>query len=105
MASNPFNWQWVAGCGADAAPFFRIFNPVLQGEKFDPKGAYVRRWCPELARLPDAVIHRPFEAEGDVLTKAGIALGEDYPKPVVDHGKARDDALAALKAMRTQAEG
>lgn len=101
-ASNPFNWQWVAGCGADAAPFFRIFNPMLQGEKFDAKGDYVRRWCPELERLPNAVIHRPFEADRDVLAKAGIVLGKDYPKPIVDHGKARDAALAALKATREE---
>jgi deoxyribodipyrimidine photo-lyase len=103
-ASNPFNWQWVAGCGADAAPFFRIFNPMLQGEKFDKKGDYVRRWCPELARLPDAVIHRPFEAGKDALAKAGIVLGKDYPTPVVDHGKARDNALAALRATRREPE-
>jgi deoxyribodipyrimidine photo-lyase len=99
-ASNPFNWQWVAGCGADASPFFRIFNPVLQGEKFDHRGEYVRRWCPELAKLPDDVVHRPFEAQENMLKKAGVVLGEDYPEPVVDHGKARDIALATLKAMR-----
>jgi len=99
-ASNPFNWQWVAGCGADAAPFFRIFNPVLQGEKFDSKGAYVRRWCPELSRLPDTFVHRPFDADASVLAKAGIVLGKDYPRPIVDHGKARDLALEALKTTR-----
>jgi len=101
-ASNSFNWQWVAGCGADAAPFFRIFNPMLQGDKFDSKGAYVRRWCPELAGLPDAMIHRPFDAGKDVLAKAGIVLGKDYPRPLVDHGEARDLALAALKATREE---
>jgi deoxyribodipyrimidine photo-lyase len=99
-ASNPFNWQWVAGCGADASPFFRIFNPVLQGEKFDPHGAYVRRWCPELARLPDDTVHRPFIAEDAVLRQAGIVLGEDYPRPIVDHRTARDVALEAWTAIR-----
>ena len=99
-ASNPFNWQWVAGCGADATPFFRIFNPVLQGKKFDSRGEYVRRWCPELARLPNDFVHCPFEAGEEVLRQAGIALGEDYPRPVVDHGKARDAALEAFRAIR-----
>lgn len=103
-ASNPFNWQWVAGCGADASPFFRIFNPILQGEKFDATGEYVRRWCPELAKVPDAVVHRPFEAEESVLKKAGVTLGGNYPLPVVDHASARDAALAALKAVRAATE-
>lgn len=103
-ASNPFNWQWVAGCGADAAPFFRIFNPTLQGEKFDPRGDYVKRWCPELAKLPEKFVHRPFEADSTVLKKAGFTPGETYPKPIVDHGKARDAALAALKATREDAD-
>jgi deoxyribodipyrimidine photo-lyase len=100
-ASNPFNWQWVAGCGADASPFFRIFNPVLQGEKFDPEGAYVRRWCPELGKLPKALVHRPFDAGQCILKQAGITLGRDYPLPIVDHGEARDAALAALRATRS----
>ncbi|MBX9457339.1 MAG: DNA photolyase family protein [Rhizobium sp.] len=99
-ASNPFNWQWVAGCGADAAPFFRIFNPTLQGEKFDAKGDYVRRWCPELARLPNELIHRPFDAKPGVLERAGVRLADTYPRPIVDHAKARDAALAALKTTR-----
>jgi deoxyribodipyrimidine photo-lyase len=99
-ASNPFNWQWVAGCGADASPFFRIFNPILQGEKFDSDGGYVRRWCPELARLPDKWLHRPFEAEGYILKNAGVELGGTYPRPIVDHAKARDAALEALKTIR-----
>jgi deoxyribodipyrimidine photo-lyase len=100
MASNPFNWQWVAGCGADAAPFFRVFNPILQGEKFDPAGAYVRRWCPELGALPDKFLHRPFEAPVDILKKAGLTLDKEYPRPIVDHFKAKDAALEALKATR-----
>jgi deoxyribodipyrimidine photo-lyase len=100
IASNAASWQWVAGCGADAAPYFRIFNPVLQGEKFDPHGAYVRKWVPELAGLPDAVIHRPWQAPHHVLSAAGVVLGRHYPHPLVDHGGARDRALAALKSIR-----
>lgn len=94
-ASNASNWQWVAGSGADASPFFRVFNPILQGEKFDPDGDYVTRFVPELRKLPRKYIHRPFEAPSDVLAKAGIKLGETYPKPIVDHSDARDKALAA----------
>ncbi len=99
-ANNPANWQWIAGSGADASPFFRIFNPVIQGEKFDPQGAYVRRWVPELARLPDRYIHAPWTAPGDVLKAAGVTLGRTYPKPIVDHALARVRALDALKAVR-----
>ncbi|MBN9011062.1 MAG: FAD-binding domain-containing protein, partial [Rhizobiales bacterium] len=95
-ASNPFNWQWVAGSGADAQPFFRIFNPVTQGEKFDPEGRYVRRHVPELARLPAAVIHRPWEAGPLELAAAGVTLGETYPLPIVEHASARERALAAF---------
>jgi deoxyribodipyrimidine photo-lyase len=98
--SNPANWQWVAGCGADAAPYFRIFNPVLQGEKFDPDGAYVRRWVPELAKLPANVIHQPWSANAPTLTDAGIVLGQTYPKPIVDHRAARDRALNAYATTR-----
>jgi deoxyribodipyrimidine photo-lyase len=103
-ASNAFNWQWVAGCGADAAPFFRIFNPVRQGETFDPDGAYVRRWCPELGKLPDRWIHKPFEAPKEILAEAGITLGKTYPHPMVDHAEARDAALAAFRATRQNRE-
>jgi deoxyribodipyrimidine photo-lyase len=99
-ASNPFNWQWVAGSGADAQPFFRVFNPVLQGEKFDAEGAYVRRFVPELARLPNRFIHRPFEAPPHILAAAGIELGNDYPHPIVDHATARARALDAFAEMR-----
>jgi deoxyribodipyrimidine photo-lyase len=99
-ANNPGSWQWVAGCGADAAPYFRVFNPVLQGRKFDPDGAYVRRWLPELARLPDRVLHAPWEAPALVLREAGVHLGETYPAPVVDHKAARDRALAALETIK-----
>ena len=79
-ANNPFGWQWVAGSGFDAQPYFRIFNPVLQGEKFDPDGAYVRRFVPELAALPDRFIHRPWEAAPLELQAAGVRLGRDYPR-------------------------
>lgn len=92
-ASNAANWQWVAGSGADAAPYFRIFNPVLQGERFDPAGDYVRRWVPELARLPAPDIHRPWSY--DRLRPAGIVLGETYPRPIVEHAAARRRALEA----------
>lgn len=100
LAQNTLGWQWTAGCGADAAPYFRVFNPVGQGEKFDPHGAYVRRWCPELAKLSDQWLHRPFEAPPAALTEAGIQLGRTYPKPVVSHTIARHVALEALNRMK-----
>ena len=90
----------MAGCGADAAPYFRIFNPVTQGEPLDPDGAYVRRWVPELAGLPAAHIHAPWLAPADVLAPAGVTLGETYPAPIVDHGEARSRALAAYDVVR-----
>jgi deoxyribodipyrimidine photo-lyase len=93
-ANNDLGWQWSAGCGCDAQPWFRIFNPVVQGEKFDPDGAYVRRWVPELARLPARFIHRPWEAPEAVLRSARVRLGEDYPRPIVDHRFARERFLA-----------
>jgi deoxyribodipyrimidine photo-lyase len=99
-ASNPANWQWVAGCGADAAPYFRVFNPVLQGEKFDPDGAYVRRWVGELAQLPVKLIHRPWGAAPIELKSAGIDLGKTYPDPIIDHGKGRERALKAHAKVR-----
>ncbi len=100
LASNTLGWQWSAGCGADAAPYFRIFNPILQGEKFDANGDYVRRWVPELVKLPAEFIHQPWRAPMDTLAAAGVKLGHDYPQPVVDHGEARDSALTALKTIR-----
>ena len=100
IGNNAASWQWVAGCGADAAPYFRIFNPVLQGEKFDPRGDYVRKWVPELARLPDQFIHKPWEAPRLVLQAAGVELGRNYPHPLVDHGAARDKALAAFQEIK-----
>lgn len=98
LASNSASWQWIAGCGADAAPYFRIFNPVTQGEKFDTTGEYVRRWCPELAKLPDSLLHKPWEAPPLILAQAGVTLGKTYPAPMVDHKAAREAALAAFKA-------
>jgi deoxyribodipyrimidine photo-lyase len=100
LASNSASWQWVAGCGTDAAPYFRVFNPVLQGEKFDPAGRYVRRFVPELAAVPDRWLHRPWEAPAAVLAKAGVVLGRDYPRPVVDVAEGRRRALEAFAAIR-----
>ncbi|MEP1230104.1 MAG: deoxyribodipyrimidine photo-lyase [Litorimonas sp.] len=99
-ASNAASWQWVAGSGADASPYFRIFNPFSQGEKFDADGDYVRKYVPELAKMPKKYIHRPWEAPANVLEYAGVTLGGNYPKPIVDHKYARERALAAYKATR-----
>ncbi|MFO0877013.1 MAG: deoxyribodipyrimidine photo-lyase [Gemmataceae bacterium] len=99
LASNTLGWQWTAGCGADAAPYFRIFNPITQGEKFDPLGDYVRRWVPELARLPTEVIHQPWTADDRTLGQAGVTLGVTYPYPIVDHAEARARALQALESL------
>jgi len=98
-ASNPASWQWVAGSGADAAPYFRIFNPILQGEKFDAAGDYVRRWVPELTRTPAAFIHKPWTAPRAMLDKAGVRLGVNYPAPIVDHAAARARALSAWRMI------
>ncbi len=99
-ANNTMNWQWVAGCGADPSPFFRIFNPVLQGRKYDPDGDYVRAHVPELAKLPKGAIHEPWRAGAETLATAGVKLGKTYPMPMVDHVEARVRALAAYRAMR-----
>ena len=98
-ANNLINWQWVAGSGPDATPFFRIYNPVAQGEKFDAEGRYVRRWLPELAQLPNRWLHAPWTAPEAVLADAGVRLGVDYPEPIVDHAEARARALEALKSL------
>ena len=100
LANNAGNWQWVAGSGADASPFFRVFNPFTQGEKFDPEGVYVRAWVPELAEMPDKFIHRPWEAPDAVLSGAGVRLGDTYPERLVDHAAARDRALEAYKSIK-----
>jgi deoxyribodipyrimidine photo-lyase len=103
LANNSASWQWVAGCGADAAPYFRVFNPVLQGLKFDPDGAYVRRFVPELANLPAHHIHAPWEAPADMLAKAGVSLGGSYPHRLVDLAAGRARALAAFAALKDAA--
>jgi deoxyribodipyrimidine photo-lyase len=100
LANNTLGWQWTAGCGADAAPYFRIFNPVTQGEKFDPNGEYVRHWIPELNELPLEWIHKPWQAPPRVLADAGIELGSDYPERIVDHDEARSRALAAIRQIK-----
>jgi deoxyribodipyrimidine photo-lyase len=105
LANNAASWQWIAGCGTDAAPYFRVFNPVTQGEKFDPTGRYVRRFVPELARLPDRYVHRPWDAPDAVLAAAGVRLGRDYPRPVVDHAEGRRLALDAFAAVRAARGG
>jgi deoxyribodipyrimidine photo-lyase len=99
-ANNPASWQWVAGSGADAAPYYRIFNPILQGEKFDGDGSYVRKFVPEIANLPDEYLHHPWDAPAHVLAKSGVRLGETYPKPIVDHNTARDRAMSAYQEMK-----
>lgn len=99
LANNAISWQWVAGSGVDAAPYFRIFNPVLQAEKFDPDGTYIRRWIPELTALPNSHIHKPWCAPIDVLQNAHVILGQTYPFPVVDHNSARLTSLEKFKNM------
>lgn len=100
LANNTLGWQWVAGCGADAAPYFRIFNPVLQGQRFDPSGDYVRQWIPELGKLPAQWIHRPWQAPARVLSESDVWLGKNYPEPIIDHGVARKRALLAWSKIR-----
>lgn len=102
LASNVASWQWVAGSGADAAPYFRIFNPVTQGEKFDPEGEYVKTYCPELAKLPAKLIHKPWEAKPEILSAVGIQLGRDYPQPIVELKASRQRALDAFAAIKAE---
>jgi deoxyribodipyrimidine photo-lyase len=99
LGSNVQNWQWVAGSGADASPYFRVFNPITQGTKFDAEGRYVRHWVPEIAPIPDKWIHAPWTAPPEVLRDAGVRLGATYPRPIVDHAQARDRALDALRTV------
>ena len=98
-ANNPGNWQWIAGSGLDASPYFRIFNPVTQGEKFDASGIYVRRWVPELASLPNEWVHRPSEAPPEVLSRAGVIPGANYPHPIADLRTSRVRALEAARGL------
>ena len=103
-ASNAASWQWTAGSGADAAPYFRVFNPITQGPKFDESGDYVRKYCPELAKLPTKYIHRPWEAPAIELAKAGVNIGTTYPAPIIEHKKGRERALAAYADLKTAKE-
>ena len=105
LANNTLGWQWTAGCGADAAPYFRVFNPVLQGQTFDSQGRYVRRWVPELEKIPAKWIHRPWEAPRGVLSAAGVKLGATYPRPIVDHALARGRALNAFAQIKKRRGG
>ena len=100
LASNSASWQWIAGCGADAAPYFRIFNPVTQGEKFDSDGEYIRKYIPEIKALPNKYLFNPWEAPKEELDKAGITLGKDYPNPVIDLKLSRQNALEAFKSLK-----
>ena len=101
IASNTASWQWIAGCGADAAPYFRIFNPILQGQKFDPNGEYIRKFLPQLKNLPDKYISAPWEAPNSILHETGIVLGRNYPRPIIDLKEARDKALEAYEKTKT----
>jgi deoxyribodipyrimidine photo-lyase len=100
LAQNTLGWQWTSGCGADAAPYFRVFNPISQGAKFDPAGSYVRRWVPELAALPDEWIHQPHLAAPEILARAGVELDVTYPRPIISHTAARERALAAYSRLK-----
>ena len=103
LANNTLGWQWTAGCGADAAPYYRIFNPVLQAERFDPQRAYIRKWIPELANLPDRWIHRPWLASASVLRAANVQLGSTYPKPIVELNRSRNAAMRAYQVIQARA--
>ena len=102
LASNSAGWQWIAGCGADAAPFFRIFNPITQSEKFDKQGCYIRRYVPELANVPEKYIHAPWLAPAEVLMAAGVEVGYNYPAPIMDIKESRARALAAFAVTKIQ---
>lgn len=97
LANNALGWQWIAGCGPDAAPYFRIFNPILQSKKFDPDGTYIKRWIPELAKVPSKYIHYPADMPDNISESSKVNLGVDYPFPIVNHHKAKELALKAYK--------
>jgi deoxyribodipyrimidine photo-lyase len=103
LANNSASWQWVAGSGADAAPYFRIFNPVTQGEKFDPDGSYTKRFIPELRNMPVSYLFKPWEAPEPVLKEAGVILGQTYPRPIVDLVNSRKRALKAFSDLSKKA--
>jgi len=105
FSSNNGNWQWAAGSGCDAQPWFRIFNPVTQSERFDPEGKFIRRYLPQLAKLSDTAIHAPWLASPVELEAAGLRLGETYPRPIVDHAQARERTLERYAVVREQAAG
>ena len=102
LANNSASWQWIAGCGADAAPYFRIFNPVTQGQKFDSTGSYTRKFVPEIAKLPDKYLFNPWEAPDNILNAAEVVLGKDYPKPIVDLQMSRNRALDAFASIKNE---
>jgi deoxyribodipyrimidine photo-lyase len=104
LANNTLGWQWSGGCGADAAPYFRIFNPITQSQKVDPRAAYIRRWCPELAALDDRHIHAPWTAPPAAAAAAHVTLGTTYPPPIVDHAQARVEALDAYAQVKAPPE-
>jgi deoxyribodipyrimidine photo-lyase len=97
LANNSASWQWVAGSGADAAPYFRVFNPIIQGEKFDKNGEYTKKFVPELKNIPNKYLFKPWTAPSNILQKAGISLGKTYPNPIVDLATSRNKALEAYK--------
>ena len=100
IANNVAGWQWVAGTGADAAPYFRIFNPILQGEKFDSNGNYIKKWCPELNNLPNEFLHKPWEMPEELQMEKNIIIGKTYPFPIVKHEEARNSALKAFQDLK-----
>jgi deoxyribodipyrimidine photo-lyase len=100
LANNSMGWQWISGCGADASPYFRVFNPIMQSQKFDADGHYIRRWVPELAKVPSSLIHNPWEADAYELKQYGVIMGQTYPLPIVDHAKGRHRALDALSSIK-----
>ena len=101
LAANNGGWQWAASTGCDAQPYFRIFNPVTQSEKFDPQGQFIRKYLPMLAALPDRYIHAPWTAPNEVLRAAGVTLGKDYPRPIVQHDVARKEALERYGVVKS----